>query len=110
MVQGVNPFLKQPTFGTKQLSFGQGAQRPQGQTGVDAGASQAAFAAGMPKFQPQQFGVTPVSNTKGVNATNVNFQGGDQLAQFKSQLASGQIKTNLNQPALPYYANQGWTA
>lgn len=100
---GINPF-----FGTKQLSFGQGPRRPQGSN--DAGAaSQAAFAAGVPKFQPQQFGINPVSNTKGIQATNANFQG-DQLAQFKDQLASGQIKTNLNKPALPYFASQGWTA
>jgi hypothetical protein len=108
MVQGVNPFIKQPAFGTKQLSFGQG-QRTQGPNGFDQGASQAAFAAGVPKLQ-QQFGVTPVSHTQGAQSANANFQGGDQLAQFKNQLATGQVKPNLNAPGLSYKSTQSWTA
>lgn len=34
----------------------------------------------------------------------------DQLGVFRSQMQSGQINTNLNQPALPYTASKGWSA
>jgi hypothetical protein len=56
--------------------------------------------------------------TAGTNPFQTKFGGGqppiggqpDQLGLFQSQIKSGQINPNLNQPGLPYTASRGWSA
>ena len=72
-----------------------------------------------PKRNDPTMGLTTASggSQTGFPQTQLFFSGspnsdqhppGDQLALFRQQMQLGLINPNLNQPALPYYSNQGW--
>lgn len=100
MSLNLNAF-KQPGFNA---FAAQGAKKPAHGAEAQAGSGAAAAHA----LRPAQ-AVTPIKQTQAAAGVD-KAAGGDQLAQFKQQLQSGAIRTNLNAPAKPFTASKAWSA